>query len=32
MTVHLADAIDDVLRVALDGRGVGSPHPRPAML
>jgi ATP-dependent Lon protease len=32
MTVHLADTVDDVLRVALDSRGAATPHPEPAML
>ena len=27
MTIHLADSIDDVLRVALDARGAAVPHP-----
>jgi ATP-dependent Lon protease len=31
MTVHFADSIDDVLAVALDGRGAGAPHPGPSM-
>jgi ATP-dependent Lon protease len=30
MTIHLADTIDDVLRVALDGRGAATPHPEAA--
>jgi len=31
MTIHLADTIDDVLRVALDGRGAAAPHPEAAL-
>ncbi|MBM3220962.1 MAG: endopeptidase La [Candidatus Rokubacteria bacterium] len=31
MTVHLADSIEDVLRVALDSRGATTSRPEPAM-
>jgi ATP-dependent Lon protease len=32
MTMHLADSIEDVLRVALDGRAATTSRPEPAML
>jgi ATP-dependent Lon protease len=32
LSIHLADCIDDVLRVALDGRSAARSHPEPAML
>ena len=32
MTVHLADSIDDVLQVALDGRGAARPRPEPSLV